>query len=72
MWHKLGRGERGKGRGKESMLSRLHAQHGAQDGAGSHDPGMKIKSQTLHRLSCPGVPSMSNLDKKEYVGGWKV
>ena len=44
----------------EKILSRLHAQHRAQRGTWSHDPGImtwaEIKSWTLNQLSYPGIP----------------
>ena len=51
-------GERG--RGRERILSWLHAQHRAGCGARSRNPGITpwagIKSRTLDRLSRPGAP----------------
>ena len=50
----MSRGERQRGE-REKTPIRLHTQHGAQCGAGSHDPGVKtwaqIKSRLLNRLN---------------------
>ena len=54
-------GERDSGR--DTILSRLLAQHGAQGRAWSHDPGImtwtEIKSQVLNQLSHPSTPISS-------------
>ena len=54
---------RGRGRGRDSILSRLHAQHGAQRGDTSHDCEImtwaEIKSQMLNWLSHPDAPNDS-------------
>ena len=56
-------GERGRGKGRERILSRLYAQPGAQHWAGSHAPGImtwaEIKSQMLNWLSHQGAPPAS-------------
>ena len=49
----------GKGRGRERILSKLHAQHRAQSGVPSHGreimTGAEIKSWMLNQLSHPGT-----------------
>ena len=53
-------GGRGRGRGREIILSRLHAQHEAYCSAWSHKPEIvtwaEIKNRTLNLLSHPDVP----------------
>ena len=48
-------------RERERILSRFHAQHGAQCGAQSYNPGImiraEIKSQTLKHLSHLATPN---------------
>ena len=62
--HKWGKN---KGRGRERILNRLCAQHGAT----SHDPEInawaKIKSQRLNWLSYPGIPEFSALTLRSFI-----
>ena len=55
-------GGKGRGRGRERIWSRLHTQHSPWLGAWSYDSEImtwaEIKSQILHRLSCPGAPAL--------------
>ena len=60
-----------RGRGRERMSSRLHAQHRALYGAGSHNPEImtwaETKSQMPNQLSHPGAPQNKSFFKRFYV-----
>ena len=55
-----GEGQKERDRGR--ILSRLHAQHGANHGAQSQNPeimtSVKVKSWMLNRLSHPDTPKI--------------
>ena len=69
IWERVGTSmcQQGRGAEGERIPSRLHAQHGAQNGARFHDPGIltwaEIKSRTLIQLSHSCAPRKNILNE---------